>query len=533
LLVLTGVKTANDERRSDDSSKMSGDDSGIGGGNISSMSKTSDEAIPTSRVEAVNVASLPSIIGFTIRDRDMYQPTTAIPRSIANPGSDPADKTLTFISSEESSYSTSTVSLLLQNVDGSLDLTLPVTIPSGIQLRIIDSDRNIDTTTRDVIQGAFVNVQIIKDSVGSKNTTIAGSLSDIRFIETQNNTGVFVADLPNNSIPITIGKSDAIGPHYITLTPATIAANPDVTITYRDAQGSPVGPKIFQFTFIIMHTPGSIFIHPAKIDPITRFNLTVADSDLNSSPFRPESFVVIFPASRETANTTTSTANLASFDSSGLGEISLAVNGDPITISSGPLIMTFIETGINTGVFVATNIDIGMFEAAANLKGGDRVTFTYIDNAENPPTHSTATITIQSSSSSPQRYHHDSGDSNSGDNNNTDIIVDAITDKKVYHRGEFVKVSGEVIGLKGKIRKVVLDIYGPNGDAIVLNRHAKVQMDKSNRGSSDDKHLGAFSCKFKVQDSWKYDGRYKVVVVSYDYLHRSSQQVVYFDLKST
>jgi hypothetical protein len=80
----------------------------------------------------------------------------------------------------------------------------------------------------------------------------------------------------------------------------------------------------------------------------------------------------------------------------GLGSMTLKAKGSGLTTLGSPLTMTFIETDVNTGVFVANNIDMSIINGAVSggLSDGDQIEFKYSDRAQNPVQSSTATFTI-------------------------------------------------------------------------------------------------------------------------------------------
>ena len=314
----------------------------------------------------LTTSSFPSSTTFTINDKDVYQVIAGslAPYNVITP---------------TTSSITSSKSVTLQNVDGILSTTKEITVGNGILLQVNDADRNIDTKSKDTIAAGVVTVTV---------AGVTGTVNGISLKETDFGSGLFAPDTTDNKIPITIGGTDSITATGITLTPATLAGDPDVTITYNDPAADPTGAKAFQLVTKILHVPGTLTGPTTQVSVTGKFPLTITDKDLNANSKSVDSFIVTFPASSNTG-TPVSFAN-------GLGQLTLKAKGSGVTLGSTALTMTFIETGVDTGVFTASGIDMSIINAAVSggLSDGDQIEFKYFDNSESPAQTSTATFNI-------------------------------------------------------------------------------------------------------------------------------------------
>jgi hypothetical protein len=317
----------------------------------------------------LTVTSFPSSTTLTINDKDVY---VAGNGPIVFNAITPVTSTIT-----------SSKSVTLQNVDGVISTTVPITLGNGIQIQVNDSDRNVDTKTKDSIATGVVTVTV---------DGVAGTVNGIALKETDFGSGLFLPDTTDNKIPITVGGANSITSTGITLTPATIAGDPDITITYNDPAADPSGAKAFQLVTKLTHTAGTL-AGPSQAGVTDKFSLTITDPDLNTNSNSVDSFIVTFPSSTTDTSTGVSFAN-------GMGTLALKAKGTGVNLSTAPtpkaLTMTFIETGVATGIFTASNIDMSIINAAVSggLSDGDQIEFKYSDNTENPAQTSTVTFNI-------------------------------------------------------------------------------------------------------------------------------------------
>ncbi|AIF82782.1 hypothetical protein NTE_00702 [Candidatus Nitrososphaera evergladensis SR1] len=312
-------------------------------------------------------ATFPSSTTLTINDKDVY---------VAGNGPAPFD-----VVGPNPSTITSSKSVTLQNVDGVLTTLKPITLGNGIMLQVTDSDRNVDTKSKDTIGVGNVTVQV--DGV----TMPSPMVNAIPLQETASGSGIFVPNTTDNKISIKVGPTDNVTTTSIQLTPATIASDPDITITYNDPAADPSGAKAFKLITKLTHSAGTL-AGPTQAGVTDKFGLTITDPDLNTNSKSVDSFIVTFPVSP--ANT----ANGVSF-ANGMGTMTLKAKGSGLTLGSA-LTMTFIETDIDSGIFTASNIDMSIINAAVSggLSDGDQIEFKYTDNTESPTQSSTITFNI-------------------------------------------------------------------------------------------------------------------------------------------
>src|SRR5437870_3767127 len=315
--------------------------------------------------ESVN-ATLPNAATFTLADKDQYK--TGILG--ATPGT-------TYVVSGSSS--TSATSVTLQNVDGAIALTGTPTLADGIPVKVTDADRNIDTKTKDGFPDATVaRVFVTVDGVaGNFNQTMK---------ESDLNTGVFMPDTSGGTISVSVGAADSVGAGGITLTPSTIAGDPDISISYTDPAKSPFGTATFKTVTHVSHTAGTIS-SDAKAGVTDKFTVTITDPELNTDSGSVQSYVVTF----NNANSQTTPVALLSSGAQ-MGTLTMTVRGSGISTIANNVVLTFIETGANTGVFAATTVDMNKInlDTPGGLKDGDQLQFKYFDQTESPVATSTA-----------------------------------------------------------------------------------------------------------------------------------------------
>ncbi|UVS67911.1 hypothetical protein NWT39_08340 [Nitrososphaera viennensis] len=318
----------------------------------------------TQSVIDLTALTLPQSVTFQVTDHDVYAPA---PTGAVAP-----------YNAAVSTTSTPSASVTLRNDDGLLGVTASITMANGIQLQVTDPDRNVDTAQRDTIDAGNVTVTV---------AGVTGTLNGIRFKETGDNTGIFVPDITDNRIAINLGSSSTVGATSITLDPATIADDRDITITYNDPHGDSNGAETFTSIRTLSHTAGALTGPGTSVGVTGTFSLTLNEPDLNTNTNSVESYTVTFPV-----GTATSTSANLPF---GIGGFTAKARGSAWTPTTGNAItMTFIETGANTGIFTATNIEMQKINNVVSMSDGDQVEFKYTDNGESPAQTSTITISI-------------------------------------------------------------------------------------------------------------------------------------------
>jgi hypothetical protein len=249
--------------------------------------------------------------------------------------------------------------------------------------------------------GAVGGTYTITQSAVIRATTVqvdgqTGFVNGVTFEETGENTGIFRTALTRSSIPIAFGAANTIGATSITLTNAAITGAPDITFTYSDqAPSSGSANKQFKIITKLQTSAGTLASTQSTVGVTDSFALTLTDPDLNTNPDTIETYTM-----------TTFNGNNAVFaalntDATRIGELRLQAKGTTLNLSTAGLAITFIETGPNTGVFHATNIDMGTINTVATgttgvgaLADGDIVAFRYEDKMQSPSVTSTASITV-------------------------------------------------------------------------------------------------------------------------------------------
>ncbi|MGI0019134.1 MAG: beta strand repeat-containing protein, partial [Nitrososphaera sp.] len=207
----------------------------------------------------------------------------------------------------------------------------------------------------------------------------AGVVSGVTFTETGDNTGIFVADLTRDSIQILTGGAVAVGPTSITLTNAVVETEPDIEFNYNDSAPQTGTSKNFKVITSIDTTAGTITSPIATVGVTDKFTLELTDPDLNTNPDTIETY----------------TASSGTFPN-GIGTLALEAANAAVTLPVTGLTISFIETGPNTGIFRASNLEMSAINAVVTggLEDGEDVEFTYDDLMESPDEDSDTTISI-------------------------------------------------------------------------------------------------------------------------------------------
>ena len=348
--------------------------------------------------------TFPGSVNFQIQGMQVYNQTLAKPvsASTASPGT---WATAPWNSILSNAGVTSSTSVVTQNTDGSVSAT--ATLANGLAVTITDPDQNFDTQSKDFINAASNatskgSIVITMDGLNAArgaagNLWINNGTNTNVFQETGFNTGVFQPTLTNQAIPITLvpAGSESIDQSGIHVSPSFIAGNNNIYVQYYDGATVSGGKKAFQSVVTLSHTIGSVSTTTPTVSLNGKFPLTITDPDLNTNKNTIVSFTATFNAAGSSSNTN---ANQCWNDQQGC--LTLKVGGTGITFSNAnPLSITFVETAANSGIFTASNVDMGIIQQNANANGqtvtdGTQVEFKYHDQDENPVANSTSTITI-------------------------------------------------------------------------------------------------------------------------------------------
>ena len=258
----------------------------------------------------------------------------------------------------------------VDDVDGDVDEIGVVTFGSELKLAVIDNDGNIDSGENETLADALL--------VHVNNT--GGDSVTVDLTETDNNTGVFVPDLPNDEVKITFVNATTLTPAEMTddvlqLRPNDITE--DIVVNYNDTLNDDSDPESFETTFEMTLANPSVNL-PESAEDDDKFLLTVADGDLNDDPRAKDAYTFVldggtsFPLVRGTA------------DLSGLAVLEFEIEGDAITFAN-PIEYTLLEKDVNTGTFTA-ELDMGEILDSARSGGnpvdvddGDKFEVTFND----------------------------------------------------------------------------------------------------------------------------------------------------------
>ena len=268
------------------------------------------------------------------------------------------------------STDTDEISFDIDDEDGDLSEIGAVTFGSELKVAVTDNDGNVDSRADDTLEDALV-VQV--NSTGSDSVTV-----DLR--ETDDNTGVFVPDLPSDEVEITFVNSTTLSPaeladDILQLRPNDITE--DIIVKYNDTFDDDSQPGEHETTFEMTLTNPKINLPEAAEDD-DEFLLTVIDADLNDNHSAKDSYSFVLDG------TTTYPLMRGTTELSGLAFLELEIEGEPLTFAN-PLQYTLVEKDTNSGVFEA-ELDMGEILDSARTGGspvdvddGDTFEVTYND----------------------------------------------------------------------------------------------------------------------------------------------------------
>lgn len=264
------------------------------------------------------------------------------------------------------STDTDDASFDIEDSDGEVGEIGAVTFGSELKLVVSDNDGNVDSETSETLADALL-VQV--------NSTGGDSVM-VDLMETDDNTGVFVPDLPNNEVEVTFVNATTLTPAETTddilqLRPNDITE--DIIVNYNDTLNNSSDSESFEMTLA-----NPLVSLPESAEDDDEFLLTVADGDLNDDPRAKDTYTFVldgsaaFPLMRGTT------------DLSGLAFFEFEIEGDPVTFAN-PLEYTLVEKDVNTGTFTA-ELDMGeILDSARNgsntidIDDGDELEVTFND----------------------------------------------------------------------------------------------------------------------------------------------------------
>lgn len=313
-------------------------------------------------------ADLPTGESFTALDHSVYEDLSA----------DGASAGFDAVTAE---INESSVSVTLRNRDGSVQLLEEPTLANGFKAQVNDADANITMDDGD----ATNNIEIWVDFNGD-NVQDLGEVDDFFFFETDDGSGQFLPDFAGDRITIEVvadGDELVDGDNgVISLRVADIADGIDIRFTYTD----PSFQANDEFTLItnLSTTPGTISADLATAGINDIITLRVGDGDLNTD--------------RDTIETYDASGGEFTINGEVVATLDILAIDEDVGLPSPGFEATFIETGKDTGVFVADDVDMGEINDSAEVGGdlddGDEVEFTYTDLMEDPEEDDDVTVTI-------------------------------------------------------------------------------------------------------------------------------------------
>ncbi len=272
---------------------------------------------------------------------------------------------------------TDSVSVTLRNRDGAVELLEDPTIANGLQAQITDADRNIDTGDGDDIAAGEVEVFVDLDGDGEDDDPLSDAIEPndtFDFTETGDSTGIFLPDYSDDKITIKLGAATAVDGDAgtITLTADNVADDVEIVMVYTDPAFQ--SNEEFKINTEMSNTIGELSAEETDVSITDNAVITLTDSDLNTDI--------------DTIQTYDASGGVFEINGEDVGTLTVKAGGEDDILGLGGVDATFIETGPNTGVFVADDIDIGDIDANAdgvaggaggNLEDGEEITFTYDD----------------------------------------------------------------------------------------------------------------------------------------------------------
>jgi len=336
------------------------------------VDNTDTVAVPVA--DNILEADFPTGNSFTARDFSVYEDDGL--------GATVAGATAPYDTATSES-GTSSVSVTLRNRDGSVLLLESPTFANGLAAQVSDSDANISMGNEDDINSGEVTISV--DFNGDGDTADAGESDDFNFTETNDGTGVFLPDFSDDRIRIKLGAAGNIdGTNgIITLSLASIQDGRDIVLTYAD----PAFQSNSQFSLRtdLSTTAGTLGLDLATTGINDIITLRLNDPDLNTDSETVQTYII-------------SAATDGEFIVNGVtvGTLDITAADVDLNMATTNVEATFIETGADTGIFEADDIDMDDVNAdpGVDLDDGDEVEFTYDDLMEDPSEDDDVSVTI-------------------------------------------------------------------------------------------------------------------------------------------
>lgn len=296
---------------------------------------------------------------------------------------------------ENDSNNTSSVNIVIEDEDGTLDPVDELTFGKELQLTLRDNDQNKDSDRDETISGR-VTVRVGNGDANGNDQFDAGEADEesIRMEETDNNSGVFVIDLANNELKITflaLGENPV--PQNGVLELRKMDTDSDIVIQYEDPLDDDSSTSITsRVTKKMQLTTGTVDL-PDSAGINDDFALTINDPDLNDNPRTRDSYSFTLTGSSGTFPLTKGGKSFGD-----LATIEMEIAGRTPAFGTA-ITYTLTETEANSGVFTATlEMTKILASSGINVDDGDRIRMTYNDLMGRTSRESVDTLVIARSS---------------------------------------------------------------------------------------------------------------------------------------
>ncbi len=302
-----------------------------------------------------------------------------------------------------------TRSLLVDNNDGLLqEVTNPATPKSELTVKVSDPDRNLDSKVRDRIIDALA-ADLSSGSTADSDTLARTAANDstIDLIETGTNTGIFVPDTPGNVIEVTIDT--AVTNNGIVEIDSAASAKSDLLVKYADLtpdaaddlnvnMDGVAGNEAKEIQFkgkVAANTTPVLSLGQTRIGAQDKVYLVLTDVDFNDDADAIDTFELTIPADSFTDGTLT----VEDIEFNGVPaadlELDSVIDKEDAggTFPDNDIVLSFQETGDNTGIFAA-EFEYELLAPASSTVDGDNTEFTWFDTLLESPLESSARLTI-------------------------------------------------------------------------------------------------------------------------------------------
>jgi hypothetical protein len=301
------------------------------------------------------------------------------------------------------------VSLSVDNSDGMLqEVTNPASPSSELKIVISDADRNLDSKVKDRI------IDAIAADLSSGSTDDSEAINDVTanvldLTETGVNTGLFVPDVANNLIEVTI--RDAVPNNGRVEIDSDESARSDLLVRYGDLSpddandldtdlDDDVGDVNEAKTILFKgkaaaNLPAIISLAQTQVGAQDKVFVVITDMDMNDDKESVDSFDLTIPELSFDEGVISVTS--ITFNSVDIADLMLEsrINGEEAGADNplSNITLSFQETGDNTGIFSA-EFEYEFLAAVSETADGDNTEFTWFDQLLDSPLESSTRLTI-------------------------------------------------------------------------------------------------------------------------------------------